>query len=106
MQLEEYFFKQLETRRKQDGRSCPGEEICAHTGPLRDKSRPIEEICSACPLLPTKPGNIPSHLAMAVIAALRLDRLQEGGSTFAYPDALSPVEWAALSRFRSTIGPD
>jgi hypothetical protein len=67
-ELEEYFFKQLEALRKNDG-----------------KAREREEDSSA-----------PGHLFAVIVEALRLDRLRETGATFSYPDALTPVQWAAL----------
>jgi hypothetical protein len=63
---------------------------------LRDKSRPIEVICQGCPLRHTKPGTQPGHLSTLIIEVLRLDELKESGATFAYPETLSPLEWAGL----------
>src|SRR5262244_1971176 len=94
--LEAYFYKQLETRRLNGGKACPGEEVCALTGPLRDKSRPIEAICAGCPLNATKPGAQPGHLSALIIETLRLDDLKQSGATFAYPDVLSPLQWEGL----------
>ena len=44
----------------------------------------------------TKPGSQPPHLAEAISQVLRLDRLREGGARFQFPDALTPLEWAAI----------
>jgi hypothetical protein len=65
-ELEEYFFKPLEAFRKNAGKSAEDEEA------------------------------LPGHLSALIIDALRLDRLRETGATFSYPDALTPVQWAAL----------
>src|SRR5262249_6636754 len=104
--LEAYFYKQLETRRLNSGRGCPGEEVCALTGPLRDKSRPIEAICAGCPLKATKPGAQPGHLSAPIIETLRLDDLKQAGATFAYPDALSPLGWAGLRALQGARAKD
>lgn len=87
-------------RRQNGGKACPGEEVCALTGPLRDKSRPIEVICQGCNLRHTKPGSQPGHLSVLIIEAMRLEELKEAGATFAYPDTLSPLEWCCLQAIK------
>lgn len=57
---------------------------------------PILQICAACPLLPTKASEQPPDLARWLATATRLERLKEAGAVYAYPDALTPGEWAAL----------
>jgi hypothetical protein len=63
---------------------------------LRDRSRPIEKICGGCDLRHTKPGSQPGHLSALIVETLRLDELKEGGATFAYPDALSALQWLSI----------
>lgn len=75
---------------------CKGEEVCAVTGPLRDKSRPIEEICAGCDLLPTKPSNIPMRVAQLVITAYRIEALSESNVAPKYPSFFTPLEWEAF----------
>lgn len=109
--LQQYCDRQLETRRRNGGKGCPGEEICEKIGTptgnmgLRDKSRPIEAICDQCSLRHTKPGTMPGHLSSLIVRALELDEIKESGGTFTYPDTLSPLEWCAvraLERARRT----
>lgn len=38
----------------------------------------------------------PRHMVEAINAALELDTIKEIGGTFAYPDGLTPYEWACL----------
>jgi len=66
------------------------------TGPLRDKSRPIETICAGCELLPTKPGNIPAQLSALVMTAYRMEALAERHALAAYPDFFTSLEWEAF----------
>lgn len=54
------------------------------------------DVCSGCKFLPTKPEAVPSELAESVAIALELSELQNSSATFAYPDALSPLEWNCL----------
>jgi len=65
-------------------------------GPLRDKSRPIEKICAGCDLLPTKPGNIPFHLASLIMQAYRMEALAESHVGPEYPAFFTPLEWDAF----------
>lgn len=94
--LEPYFGQQFAARRENGGKTCPGEEICVVTGPLRDKTRPIEVICQSCPLRNTKPGSIPNHIASLVIAAYRMEALFEAGAGSPYPEVFSTLEWEAF----------
>jgi len=94
--LEQYFGQQFAARRDNGGKTCPGEEICVVTGPLRDKSRPIEAICQACPLRHTKPGSIPTQIAQLVITAYRMEALFEAGAGSPYPEGFSTLEWEAF----------
>src|SRR5262245_58404119 len=94
--LQNYFDRYFEAHRKNGGEACKGEEICAVTGPLRDKTRPVEEICQHCSLLPTKPGNVPTSITPLVIQAHRIEALAESGAAPSYPDFFTPVEWEAF----------
>lgn len=94
--LQKFFDSLFEAQRKNGGEACKGEEICAVTGPLRDKSRPVEEICRSCSLLPTKPGNVPASITPLVIQAYRIEALAESGASPTYPDFFTPVEWEAF----------
>lgn len=55
-----------------------------------------DEVCGSCRFLPTKPEAVPSELIEFVGAALDFAEMQRGGSTFAYPDALTLSDWAAI----------
>lgn len=97
---------QLRVRREK-GEACPGEEKCTETGRIYDERRrsskpdlPILTICNGCPLLPTKQSEQPADLSHWVAIALRLERLKEGGAVYAYPDALTPSEWAAVDALK------
>lgn len=65
--LEDLFFRQLESHRKNGGKSELREE-----------------------------DETPGHLMALVSDILRLDALKEAGATFAYPDALAPIQWLGL----------
>lgn len=58
------------------------------------------QICAACPLLITKQSNHPPELSHWTGVALRLERLKEAGAVYAYPDALTVGEWAALDALK------
>lgn len=45
----------------------------------------------------TKPENVPEKLTDAMSLALGLMEIQRAGAAFAYPTALSKLEWAALA---------
>lgn len=49
-----------------------------------------------CPLLYTKPGYVEPDIKRWASVATRLSRLKEGGAVYAYPDGLTPAEWAAI----------
>lgn len=84
-----------------EGESCPGEDECS-----KDRSLPlgkygedadIETTCRGCKLVASKPESIPHELADHVSTAANLDRIQRIGGRFAYPDALTPIEWGCLA---------
>lgn len=58
------------------------------------------QICGGCPLLPTKQSLHPPELSYWTSTALRLERLKEAGAVYAYPNALTPGEWAALDALK------
>lgn len=93
MAVEAYWIQLFESKRDNNGKTCPGEEICAVTGPLRDKTRPIEAICQSCPLRHTKHGSIPTNLAALIITAYRMEALYEKHAGPSYPDHFTPIEW-------------
>src|SRR5215510_3715054 len=94
--LQKYLDKYFEARRKKGGEVCPGEELCAVTGPLRDKSRPIDAICSKCEMLPTKPGTMPGTIATIITSAYRMEALFDSGALTQYPNFYTSLEWEAF----------
>ena len=94
--LQKYLDRYFEARRKQGGEVCKGEEICSVMGPLRDKTRPAEAICSGCEMLITKPGNTPMLIAQLVITAYRIEALCESHAGPEYPNLFTPLEWEAF----------
>jgi len=101
--LTERLTRQLAVNRELKGERCPGEEQCSRNGPLfKYRGRPVEDVCAGCNLRHTKPEATP--LIQAQNTALELEELQACGATFAYPDALTPYQWAcrkALYRARA-----
>lgn len=100
--LQKYLDCYFEARHKKDGKTCKGEETCAGDGRpdgnsgIRGKAGmagEIERICAACPFLPTKPGNMPFHLAPLVEMVYRMEALFEGGAGVQYPHFYTPLEW-------------
>lgn len=99
--MTEYFTGQLEIQRSLKGEQCPGEVPCEEDGFIfrhrqREPEKAIADICGDCHLRLTKPGSQPPHLAEAISQVLRLDRLREGGAQYQFPNALTPLEWAAI----------
>jgi len=99
--------------RRERNEACPGEEACTEGGRIYDERRrssrpdlPILTICNGCPLLPTKASEQPADLSHWVSIALRLERLKEGGAVYAYPDALTPGEWAAMDALKMARAED
>src|SRR5262245_52771112 len=90
--LQKYLDRYFEARRKKGGEVCKGEEICSATGPLRDKSRPAEQICASCEMLPTKPGTIPTTIAQLVVSTYRMEALFDSGACAEYPNFYMPLE--------------
>jgi len=87
-----------------DYQTCPGEDKCEseetgviHKARQYDPDEPIDAICGRCKLLETKPGQEPPQLTQAIVRANELDALRSAGATFAYPDALTPFEWACIA---------
>lgn len=104
-----YFNGQLTALRNLKGRRCPGEMECSESGRISefaDSGLTVLEIChgtetsTPCELRGTKPPTEPPLLLDGINAALDLEKLHEGGATFAYPDSLSPRQWAALRALR------
>jgi hypothetical protein len=60
------------------------------------RERSESEICAGCKFFPTKPEAVPDEILAAVGVAAELAEIERGGAKFAYPDALSPFEWASL----------
>lgn len=93
--------------RRERNEACPGEDTCTEGGRIFDERRrtgrpelPIVQICAACPLLPTKQSLHPPEMSYWTSTALRLERLKEAGAVYAYPDALTVGEWAALDALK------
>ena len=105
--LEQYFSRQLRLNEELKGERCPGEERCRNTfgKPLfiQRHSEP-EAVCPGCRFYETKPGMQPRHMVDAVNTALELDTVKECGGTFAYPDALTPYQWACLKGLHAGRG--
>lgn len=55
------------------------------------------EICEGCKFYPTKPEAVPREIAFYVATALELSELESSGGRFAYPEAVTPIEWAAIA---------
>lgn len=100
-----WFDAYYSARRRGDGKVCEGEELCRVAGTphkkggLRDMKKSgqaAENICSACDLFPTKPGNIPNHLAHLVSASHRMEALFESHAGSSYPVEFTPLEWEAF----------
>ena len=86
-------------RKSNNGELCPGEDKCRTTPwkPLWKRDEVMtQEICRGCKLVDSKPGNQPRDLAEAISTAIELDQVKECGGTFAYPDGLTPFQWASL----------
>lgn len=104
--MTEWFTVRFDTVRSLNFESCPGEQRCSTKETARiyrflkqTPDREIEEICKGCPLLPTKPGTEPEHLARAIQIAGELDEDSTVCEGFDYPailDYLDPFEWACL----------
>jgi len=106
--LTEYTTRQLDLIRSLDYQTCPGEDKCEseETGVIftalkYDPGEPIDAICGRCKLLETKPGQEPPQLTQAIVRANELDALRSAGATFAYPDALTPFEWACIAALQA-----
>lgn len=109
-ELEDYFFKFSQKRQELLSRACPGEEECCEKGRIferreYDKDLPILRVCHGseehgepeCEALETKPSHHPPHLTQAIATAYELTEIEH--ATYAWPNALEPVEWACLRAF-------
>lgn len=54
------------------------------------------DVCKSCPLVATKPEAIEARLVPFIAMAIDLAEVRAIGGRFAYPDALSVIEWAVL----------
>lgn len=110
-ELEEYFFNFFQKRQELLSRACPGEEECTKSGRIferreYDRELPVLRVCHGseehgepeCEALETKPTNHPLHLTHAIATAYELTEIKD--ATYAWPDALEPVEWSCLRAFR------
>jgi hypothetical protein len=109
--LEDYFFRFFTKRQELLSRACPGEEECCREGGRiferreYDKELPVLRVCHGseefgepeCEALETKPSNHPPHLTQAIATAFELTEIDH--ATYAWPDALEPVEWVCLRAF-------
>lgn len=62
----------------------------------RYTQQPEESVCQGCNLVDTKPEGIPEEIASFVQITLQISEIERSGGTFAYPDALSSLEWACV----------
>lgn len=75
---------------------------------FQQPDRPIGDVCEECELVETKPGRLiqlaegvqAQDLGPAIRRTIDLDDWHEAGATYAYPEALSPIEWACLKGLR------
>lgn len=99
---------QLGVMRDLEFETCPGEDECGVSGPIaiaraREPDMPIADICEGdppCRFLPTKPGQEPRHLTLAIITATELDSDKSICGAFNYPrilNVLTAFEWACLA---------
>jgi hypothetical protein len=85
-----------------NGKRCPGEEECqlgkdpAHLLARPGKGETAADICPRCPLIKTKPENTPLHIAAAKYFAMEHEEEVNNGFRFNSPDALTPMQWAAI----------
>lgn len=112
--LEDYLFEVFKARHDLLSRACPGEEECSRseTGRIFEQRQyhgaelPVLRVCHGseelglpeCEALITKPSHHPPHLTQAIASAYEHAELEE--STYAWPDALEPIEWSCLRAFR------
>ena len=91
-----YFTAQLDLQRQTAGGECSRSDECLESGAVFETWRDNHtlERCPAC----NRPRSIvmPPHLSDAAGVAVRFDCLKEGGARFAYPESLTPFEWAAI----------
>lgn len=111
-ELEDYFYQFFKARHELAGRACPGEEECCKSGRIFERREyegqelPILRVCHGseeagepeCEALETKPSNHPPHLTQAIATAYELNELDD--ATYAWPDALEPVEWACKRAYQ------
>jgi hypothetical protein len=91
--------------------ACPGEEECTKSGRIFERREyegpelPVLRVCHGseefgepeCEALITKPTEHPPHLTQAIATAYELTELKR--ATYAWPDALEPVEWSCMRAF-------
>jgi hypothetical protein len=110
-ELEDYFFRFFTKRQELLSRACPGEEECCREGRIferreYDRELPVLRVCHGsdefgepeCDALETKPSNHPPHLTQAIASAYELTEIDR--ATYAWPDALEPVEWACMRAYQ------
>jgi hypothetical protein len=111
-ELEDYFFRFFTKRQELLSSACPGEEECCREGRIFERREyegpelPILRVCHGseefgepeCEALETKPSNHPPHLTQAIAAAYELTEIDR--ATYAWPDALEPVEWACMRAYQ------
>lgn len=112
-ELEDYFFEFFKARHELPSRACPGEEECCQKGgriferrEYEGQELPILRVCHGseengepeCEALETKPSNHPPHLTQAIATAYEHSELED--ATYAWPDALEPVEWACKRAYQ------
>ncbi|MCI0391664.1 MAG: hypothetical protein MOB07_23210 [Acidobacteria bacterium] len=65
-----------------------------------DPDRTFENLCPGCRFLPTKPGQEPPHLTMAIYAAVELDGMPDQARVD-YPDGLTAFEWTCWKALKA-----
>jgi hypothetical protein len=111
-ELEDYFYQFFKARHELLSRACPGEEECSKEGGRIFERRyyegselPVLRVCHGseelgepeCEALITKPSHHPPHLTQAIATAYELTEIER--ATYAWPDALEPIEWVCLRAF-------
>ena len=111
-ELEDYFYQLFKARRELLSRACPGEEECSKSGRIFERREyegpelPVLRVCHGseefgepeCEALTTKPSHHPPHLTQAIATAYEHGELDD--ATYAWPDALEPVEWACKRAYQ------
>ena len=105
MELSGFFSAQLVFEKKTKDGQCPRSGSCLEAETqfeAWEQSDLLAERCLAPHCGRWRNLAAPVHLASAAHLAIHLDNLKEGGARFAYPDALTPQEWAVIEALQMT----